>query len=167
MQGDKTSVQTLNQWHNSCCRNEQSKKMDHWKCILCIKSSIFLIDYKIVLRNYNLWPYLKSKIDGINRDDGFPGIVLQSSSQESLWEEESWDPEDTRDTIINPILDKICPQDEVWNPGWEGFQGGVSLSSKEWNIIWISTLNVFIIKEIESPWAKISYIKMSFSTMTI
>ena len=36
--------------------------------------------------------YLEVKIDDVNGDDSFSGIVLQSTCEESLWEEETRDP---------------------------------------------------------------------------
>jgi hypothetical protein len=51
--------------------------------------------------------YLKIKTDDIDRDDGLPGIVLESASEESLREEEPRDPEDRRDAFGDPALDEL------------------------------------------------------------
>lgn len=71
--------------------------------------------------------YLKVKSDDVNGDDGLPGIVLQSSCEESLREEEPRDPEHRWDALVDPALDELHPLHQVQHPCCQGLQGGVSL----------------------------------------
>lgn len=47
--------------------------------------------------------YLEVKLEFINGDNMFSSIVLKCGSEESLWEEESWNPECRWRSIIDPL----------------------------------------------------------------
>lgn len=51
------------------------------------------------------------------------GIVLQSSSQESLWEEEARNPETFRRTEVNPFLKELYSGIQILSPGSQRFHG--------------------------------------------
>ena len=57
--------------------------------------------------------------DLIDRNRVLSGIVLLSSSEESLWEEEAGDPEDIRGAIVVPVLQEIDTIVAVLDPGGE------------------------------------------------
>jgi hypothetical protein len=53
------------------------------------------------------------------------GVVLQDTCQERLSEEEPWDPEIRRSTLIDPFLHKFQPFDKVIDIASQRFETGV------------------------------------------
>lgn len=52
----------------------------------------------------------------------FSSTILKTSSEESLWEEETWDPENVRSSLIDPIDKEIYSCVAILNPGGKWFQ---------------------------------------------
>lgn len=71
--------------------------------------------------------YSKVKADDVNGDDSSSGIVLQCSSEEGLWEKEARDPEDGRNSIVDPLLYKLHSLHQVQHPCSQRLQRGVGL----------------------------------------
>jgi len=65
---------------------------------------------------------LKVETKLINGNLVFTGIVLKSSREESLWEEETRDPEGRRSTLFDPFLEEANPIIQVENPRSQWFK---------------------------------------------
>jgi hypothetical protein len=59
---------------------------------------------------------LVSKGKSINSDDVLSGIVLKCTGQESLWEEESGNPENFRCTMVDPVRKESNTVIAILNP---------------------------------------------------
>lgn len=117
--------------------NETTSLVRPWACHYWTPG-IFYKETTIFLAHTWHW-YLEIKADNINRDDGLPGIVLQSSREEGLREEEAGYPEDRRYTLINPCLDELHPLHQVQHPGCQGLEGGVCLDRELWGKLYAGT----------------------------
>lgn len=75
------------------------------------------------------------KAQQVNRDGVLPGKVLLSTSQESLGEVETRDPELRGCPIIIPVLEEFEASDEVVHVASQGLQGWVgSLHPHAWDL---------------------------------
>lgn len=72
-------------------------------------------------------PHLKVQPDGVDGVLGAPGVILESSGEESLREEEAADPVDGRNAVGDPALHEVNPLKQVRHPGGQRLQGRVGL----------------------------------------
>lgn len=69
--------------------------------------------YKILINNKFLFKgvtaHLKAEVDGIDRNDVFPGEILQGARQKGLGEVKSGDPEHRRYAVVHPLVKEFHP----------------------------------------------------------
>mmetsp|Transcript_25260 Transcript_25260/g.30582 ORF Transcript_25260/g.30582 Transcript_25260/m.30582 type:complete len:205 (-) Transcript_25260:4251-4865(-) len=65
---------------------------------------------------------------GVDRELEFTGVVLHGTSQESLREEESGEPEHRGWPTVDPVVDKLRPLEEIHHPCGQRLHGRVCLT---------------------------------------
>lgn len=72
----------------------------------------------------------------VDSDGVLSGVVLESGSQESLWEEESGHPEDLWSSIGNPLVQEVDSVVTVLNPGSQWLERQESnLGPQGWDLV--------------------------------